>query len=68
MCVFKHKYIERVLNVEGDGNYNYQVPFAFLGKGDENYTSVCQQVIKELKAHKNIHDVIRQKRTFRCNS
>lgn len=47
-----HKYIERIVNVKGDGNYGYRVVLALLGKGEDNHTLFCHQLIQELRTHK----------------
>lgn len=47
-----HKYIEWIVNVKGDSNYGYQAVSTLLGKGEDNYTLVRQQLIHELGIHK----------------
>lgn len=47
-----HKYIERIVNVKGDGNCGFQVVYALLSKGEVNHTLVCHQLIYELRTHK----------------
>lgn len=60
-----HKYIERIIDVKGDGNYGYQFVSALIGKGKENHTLVRQQLIKGLKMHKGIiHNTIQKKEYF----
>ncbi|XP_050918866.1 uncharacterized protein LOC127136332 [Lathyrus oleraceus] len=38
MSIFMHKYIERIVNIEGDDNYGYRAVSALLGKGEDNHT------------------------------
>lgn len=38
MLVFMHQYIERIVNVKGDGNCGYQVVSALLSKEENNQT------------------------------
>ncbi|XP_050875548.1 OVARIAN TUMOR DOMAIN-containing deubiquitinating enzyme 10-like [Lathyrus oleraceus] len=52
MPVFMHKYIERVVNVVGEGNCSYRAVSALLDKGEDNHTHVRHQLIQELKTHK----------------
>ena len=47
-----HKYIDRIVNVEGDGNCGYRVVSALLGKGEDSHALVRHQLIQELKTHK----------------
>lgn len=42
---FMHKYIERTVNVQGDGNCRYRAVLALLGKGEDNNTLVHHQLI-----------------------
>ncbi|XP_050895711.1 uncharacterized protein LOC127102382 [Lathyrus oleraceus] len=52
MLVFMHKYIERIVNVAGDGNCGYRAVSSLLGKGEDNHTLVRHQLIQELRTHK----------------
>ena len=49
------KYIVRIINVKGNSNYGYRVILTFLGKGEDNHTLVCHQLIHELKTHKELY-------------
>lgn len=51
MIVFMHKYIERIVDVTCDGNPNYHVVSALLGKREENIHLSATQLLKELKAY-----------------
>ncbi|XP_058783672.1 uncharacterized protein LOC131658392 [Vicia villosa] len=53
MPVFMHKYIEWVVNVEGDGNCGYRAVSTFLGNEEDSHTLVCHQLIQEFKTHKD---------------
>lgn len=47
MLVFKDKYIDRIVDIKDDGNYNYRDVLALLGKREKNRTFVRQYFIKE---------------------
>ncbi|XP_058741624.1 uncharacterized protein LOC131614010 [Vicia villosa] len=53
MSVFMHKYIERIVNVEGNGNCGYRAVSTLLGKGEDSHALVRHQLIQELKTHKD---------------
>lgn len=57
-----YKYIEYIINVEGDGKCGYQPISTLLGKGEENYTLVRQQLIKEFKTHKESYAKLYEKK------
>lgn len=52
MSGFKHKYIERLIDVTVDINCSYHVVLTLLGKGEEKHTLFRQQLLKELKEKK----------------
>ena len=52
MPVFMHKFIKRIINIEGDGNYGYRAVSALLGKEEDSHILVRHQLIQELKTHK----------------
>ena len=65
MLVFIHKYIKRIVDVKVDDKCGYRAISSFLGKGDENHTLVCQQLIKELKERNESHTTLcREKEHF----
>lgn len=47
-----HKYIERIVNVKSDSNYDYRIVSTLLGKGEDIHTLVRHQLIHELMTHK----------------
>lgn len=49
---FMHKYIEQIVNVKGVGNCGFRVVSTLLGKGEDDHTLVCHQLIHELRTHK----------------
>ncbi|XP_058741621.1 uncharacterized protein LOC131614007 [Vicia villosa] len=53
MSVFMHRYIKRIDNVTGDGDYGYPAVSGLLGNGEDSHTLVCYQLIQELKTHKD---------------
>ncbi|XP_058771929.1 uncharacterized protein LOC131645297 [Vicia villosa] len=53
MPVFMHKYIEQIVNVVGDGNCEFRVVSALLGKGEDAHELVRHDLIDELVNHKN---------------
>lgn len=52
MLIFMHKYIERIINVKGDGNCGFRVASTLLGKGEQDHAHVLPQLIQELRGHK----------------
>lgn len=52
MPFFMHKYIEQIVNVQGDGNCGYRAVSTLLNKGEDNHTFVHHQLIHELRTHK----------------
>lgn len=60
MSIFMHKYIEWIIDVKGDDNCGYRVVSTLLDNREENLTFVCQQFLKELKAHKETYTDIRE--------
>ncbi|XP_058747057.1 uncharacterized protein LOC131620051 [Vicia villosa] len=46
MQVFMHKYIERIVNVAGDGNCGYRTVSTLLGNGENSHTLVHHQLIQ----------------------
>lgn len=67
ILVFMHKYIERIVNIEGEGNCGCWANSTLIGKREENHTLVCQQLIKELNHIKN-HTQCYTGKMFWCNS
>ncbi|XP_058776462.1 uncharacterized protein LOC131650773 [Vicia villosa] len=55
MPIFMHKYINRIVNVAGDGNCGFWAVSALLGKGEDDHKLVCHELIEELVNHKDIH-------------
>ncbi|XP_058760597.1 uncharacterized protein LOC131633935 [Vicia villosa] len=53
MSVFMHKYIDRIVNVVGDGNCGYLAVSALLGKGEDAHELVRHDLIEELVNHKD---------------
>ncbi|XP_058776064.1 uncharacterized protein LOC131650368 [Vicia villosa] len=53
MLVFMYKYIERIINIVGDGNCGYLAVSGLLGNGEDSHTLACHQLIQELKIHKD---------------
>ncbi|XP_058783322.1 uncharacterized protein LOC131657999 [Vicia villosa] len=53
MPVFMHKYIDRIVNVVGDGNCGFQTVLALLGKGEDDHKLVRLELIEELMNHKD---------------
>ncbi|XP_050896430.1 uncharacterized protein LOC127103201 [Lathyrus oleraceus] len=60
--VFMHKYIERIVNVVGDGNCGYRVVSTLLSKGEDNYTRILHQLIQELRTHKESYTWLYKKK------
>lgn len=56
------KYSERIVNVLGDCNCSYRASSVLLDKGDKYLTFVHQQLIKELKAHKESYTLLYEKK------
>ncbi|XP_058724865.1 uncharacterized protein LOC131596273 [Vicia villosa] len=53
MSVFMHKYIDRIVNVVGDGNCGFWVILTLLGKGEDDHKLVRHELIEELMNHKD---------------
>ncbi|XP_058742301.1 uncharacterized protein LOC131614765 [Vicia villosa] len=53
MSVFMHKYIDRIVNVAGDGNCGFWVVSALLGKGEDAHEVFHRDLIEELVNHKD---------------
>ncbi|XP_058727222.1 uncharacterized protein LOC131598658 [Vicia villosa] len=53
MPVFIHKYINRIVNVVGDGNCGFRAVSALLDKGENAHELVRHDLIKELVNHKD---------------
>lgn len=67
MSIFMNKYIERIVNVKGDGNCNFRLVFALLDKGGEDHT-FFRQLINELTGPKESYTrLYGKKRIFQCN-
>ncbi|XP_058746056.1 uncharacterized protein LOC131618924 [Vicia villosa] len=49
MPVFMHPYIKRIVDIAGDGNYDYRVVSALLGNGEGSHTVFRHQLIQDLK-------------------
>lgn len=47
-----HKYIERIINVEGEGNCGFQAISHLLFKGEDDYQFVHRHLIQEMKTHR----------------
>lgn len=62
MLICMHKYINRIVDVKGNGNSEFHDVSALLCKGEENNTLVFQYLIKELKAHKEGYTRLYKKR------
>lgn len=52
ILVFIHKYIKKIVNVEGDGKCDYRSVLTLLDKREDNHTLVCDQLIQDLRTHK----------------
>ncbi|XP_058783816.1 uncharacterized protein LOC131658552 [Vicia villosa] len=53
MPIFMHKYIDRIVNVVGDGNCGFRAVSALLGKGEDDDKLVRHKLIEELMNHKD---------------
>ncbi|XP_058772002.1 uncharacterized protein LOC131645808 [Vicia villosa] len=53
MLIFMHKYIERIVNVAGDGKCGYRAVSGLFGNGKDSHTLARYQLIQELKKHKD---------------
>ncbi|XP_058784652.1 uncharacterized protein LOC131659484 [Vicia villosa] len=53
MPVFMHKYIDRIVNVVGDGNCGFRAVSALLCKGEDAHELVRHDLIVDLVNHKD---------------
>lgn len=61
MSIFMHKYIDQIVGVKCESNYNYHIVSTFHNNGEENHTLVCQHLIRELKVHKKSYTMLYEK-------
>lgn len=47
-----HKYIDKIVHVFGDGNYEFHVVLEITSMWKVNHTLVCQHLINKLTSHK----------------
>ena len=50
-----HKYVERIVNVGGDGNCGFQAISCLLGSREEYYNTVRDTLIIELTKHRDLY-------------
>ncbi|XP_058776859.1 uncharacterized protein LOC131651208 [Vicia villosa] len=53
MSVFMHKYIDRIVNMVGDGNCGFRAVSALLGKENDDHKLVRLELLEELMNHKD---------------
>lgn len=58
MIISMHNYIDPIVNVKGDGNYDYHIVSILSGNKEENHTHVHKHLIKELKVHKESYKML----------
>lgn len=51
MSFFMRKYIERIVDVEGDNNYDFRVVSDLLDMGEGDYQFVRRHLIQEMDTH-----------------